>query len=70
MAYETAVDFRTKKGARFGDLTNDQLSELSGWIGKALAKNGNDPEHTTDLQAQQSAIAAILAGRNGDGRAG
>lgn len=63
MTLATALEYRTKKGTRFGDMDADQLATLSGWIAKAIRDNGKDPEHKADLLAQQAAIAVIVKAR-------
>ncbi len=63
MTLATALEFKTRKGTRFGDMDADQLATLSGWIAKAIRDNGKDPEHKADLLAQQAAIAVIVKAR-------
>ena len=64
MSLETAENMTDSKKRRYGDMTNDELSNYSIGIGKLLAKNGLTPEKHDEYMMKQDAIGIILASRN------
>ena len=64
MSYETASQIKDSKGVLYTDKTNEELSNMSIGIGKALKKPDLTDEKRDAYQMKQDAISTILTVRN------
>lgn len=69
MSRETAENIKNSQGYRYGDLTSEQLSYMSGSLSKGLKKDGLAQSEKDDKQQKLDAIAAILYYREEDDEA-
>ena len=53
------------EGVKYGDLDNVALSNMTGGINKALAKNGITAEQKAEYERKREAVVLILKTRNG-----
>jgi len=68
MPLEMALEVKTseKPPRRYGDIETEELSHMFNEITAQMKKPGKTPEKLEEYQVKKSAIAAILASRNGN----
>ncbi len=66
MPLEMALEVKNSEGVKYGDLDSEKLANMANSIMTAMKKSGVKPEKLEEYQVKKSAIAAILASRNGN----